>query len=70
MPKSTLGSDGTLSVYNPVTNTTGKVDPSTIPGYYGTFKCETPDLSTNNCSVSTMGMPQDGSFTYEFTPNP
>lgn len=39
MPKSTLGSDGVLSVLDPVTKKIGKVDPSTIPGYYGTFKC-------------------------------
>ena len=45
------------------------MDPSTIPGYFGDFKCQTTDTSTTNCTVVQMGMSEDGSFTYNFSPN-
>lgn len=45
------------------------VDPSTIPGYFGDFVCQTTDTSNSDCTVVQMGMATDGSFTYNFSPN-
>lgn len=58
-----------LSVADPVTNKVSLVDPSSIPGYYGNFKCETTNTATTDCKVLQMGMLDDGSFTYEYQPN-
>jgi hypothetical protein len=64
-----------MTILNPVPNRkTGVnevsiVDPSSIPGYYGSFKCETTNTATTDCKVLQMGMAEDGSFTYEFSPN-
>lgn len=69
MPKSTLDSSGKMTIVDPVTNKTSSVDPSTLPGYYGTFKCETTNTAASECKVRQMGMTEDGSFTYEFQPN-
>jgi len=69
MPKTTLQPDGKLKVIDPITNKTSSIDPSLIPGYFGDFKCEKKESSTEECKVRTMGMTEDGSFTYEFAPN-
>ena len=37
-----------------------------IPGYFGDFKCKTTSTAADSCKVQTMGMTDDGSFTYEF----
>jgi len=69
MPFSTLGADGVMTITDPVANTTASIDPSTLPGYYGNFKCETADTSVTDCNMRQMGMTDDGSFTYNFKPN-
>ena len=69
MPKSKLGPDGKMTITDPTTNKTSTVDPSTLPGYYGNFKCETTNTATTDCKVLQMGMTEDGSFSYEFEPN-
>jgi len=66
MPKSKLGPDGKMTITDPTTNKTSTVDPSTLPGYYGSFKCETTNIATDDCKVLQMGMTEDGSFSYEF----
>lgn len=69
LPKATLGADGLMSVFDPKTNKTSTADPSNIEGYYGDFKCLTTNTATSGCKVRTMGMDEDGSFTYEFSLN-
>jgi hypothetical protein len=39
IPTTTLGSDGLLTTYDPVTGRYETVDPSNIEGWYGDFKC-------------------------------
>jgi len=58
-----------MTITDPVTGVANAVDPSTIPGYFGTFTCETTDPSITDCNMHSMGMTEDGSFTYEFSPN-
>lgn len=69
MPKTTLQPDGKMKVVDPITNKTSTIDPSNIPGYFGDFKCEKKETSNEECKVRTMGMTEDGQFTYEFAPN-
>lgn len=61
-----MTSKGILEVYNPVTNVTTSVDPSTIPGYVGDFKCTQP---SGNCNTYTMGTTKDGNFAYDYGTN-
>ena len=69
MPKSSLNPSGLMTISDPVTGKESTIDPSTIPGYYGNFKCETTNTAINSCKVLSMGMTDDGSFSYEFSPN-
>ena len=66
MPKSKLDPSGKMTISDPVTGKESTVDPSSIPGYYGNFKCETTNTATSECKVLSMGMTEDGSFSYEF----
>lgn len=61
-----MTTNGTLLVFNPVTNTTKSVDPSTIPGYVGDFKCNQP---SGTCNTYTMGTTKDGNFAYDYSTN-
>jgi hypothetical protein len=58
-----------MTITDPVTGTSTDIDPSTLPGYFGSFTCETTDPSITDCNMRQMGMTDDGSFTYEFSPN-
>jgi hypothetical protein len=70
MPVPTLDASGKITVHDPVTDTYSEpVDPSSLPGYYGDFKCQTTDITVSKCNMRTMAMTEDGSFAYEFQPN-
>jgi len=44
------------------------IDPSTIPGYYGTFRCKPPQ-GRDSCDVLTMDMTEQGDFAFDFGTN-
>jgi len=56
-----------MAVFDPVTKTLKAIDPSTIPGFIGDFKCTT---SNGNCQMYSVGKSSDGDFTYDYSPNP
>ena len=45
------------------------IDPSEIPGYFGTFRCK-PSQGEEFCNVVTMGMSDQGDFTFDYGTNP
>jgi hypothetical protein len=70
MPAAALDRNGQLVVTDPITGQASEpIDPSTLPGYFGDFKCETTDTSATSCDMRQMSMTEDGSFAYEFQPN-
>jgi len=84
LPESTLNHKGEMEIKSPVLTEEGTqaidpttneklfktavIDPTSLPGYYGNFKCESSDPSQETCKTRQMGE-DDGSFTYEFSPN-
>lgn len=61
-----LNSDGTVSMYDPVSGKTSKpYDPSTVTGFGGSSTCK-----TGNCTVLSVGKATDGSFTTDYSTNP
>jgi hypothetical protein len=70
MPQASLNRNGQLVVTDPKTGiTSDPIDPSSLPGYFGDFRCETTDTSVTSCDMRQMSMTEDGSFAYEFQPN-
>lgn len=64
--KVVLNSDGTVSMYDPVSGKYSKpYDPSTVTGFGGTSTCK-----TGNCTVLSVGKRDDGSFTTDYSTNP
>lgn len=43
----------------------GQVDPSSIPGYYGNFKCN-PAPGLEKCNTVSMQMTAEGSFAFDY----
>lgn len=69
-PKLKLLPNGKLLVDDPTTTTAAKeIDPSTIEGYYGDFKCKPAEGSTD-CNTITLGMSaESGDFEFDYGTN-
>jgi hypothetical protein len=67
--KSSLNAKGQMTLENPVTGEVKTIDPTSLEGYYGDFRCQTTDTSKSSCAVRQMGQDENGSFTYQFEPN-
>ena len=69
-----LGKDGMLTVEDQTKDESkgqkriSVIDPSTIPGYYGTFRCKPPQ-GRDSCDVLTMDMTEQGDFAFDFGTN-
>jgi hypothetical protein len=82
VPKLTMSRDGMLTVDDRTRNgripgrslsrelrQAKSIDPSTIPGYYGDFRCE-PAQGSTECNTFTLGMEPTGDFSFDYGTNP
>jgi hypothetical protein len=55
MPRSSLDPNGMMTITDPITKKSSTIDPSSMPGYFGSFKCETTNIEATSCNVQSMG---------------
>jgi hypothetical protein len=55
-----------MTITDPATGLIKTIDPSTIPGFIGDFKCQTLN---GNCQIYSVGKSESGDFTYDYRPN-
>jgi hypothetical protein len=69
IPTVKMSRDGMLTVHDPLSRgVPRKIDPSTLPGYYGDFRCE-PAEGATDCNTFTLGMEETGDFSFDYGTN-